>query len=49
VASYSARFTGHVFPGETLVTSMWVEDGERVVESKTKTRGGQVLVGVLSE
>jgi acyl dehydratase len=43
---YSARFTSHVFPGETLLVSMWKEDkGVVVLEVKTKERGKVVLQG----
>jgi acyl dehydratase len=43
VARYRARFAGVVFPGETLVTSLWGE-GERVVLSASvKERGAAVL------
>jgi acyl dehydratase len=38
VARYQVRFTGVVFPGETVVTSMW-RDGDRIVLSAgTKER-----------
>jgi acyl dehydratase len=43
VAAYEARFTGVVFPGETLVTSMWREDGRILLSTKTKERGSPVL------
>ncbi len=43
VGTYTARFTGHVFPGETLVTSVWEEDDRYVVEARTKGRGTKVL------
>lgn len=43
VRSYIARFTGHVFPGETLVTRIWVESGVYLVETETKDRGKTVL------
>lgn len=43
VRSYSARFAGVVFPGETVVTSVWEEDGDLVVEATTKERGAPVL------
>jgi acyl dehydratase len=43
VGSYYARFTGHVFPGETLVTSIWDSDDGLVLETTTKERGTKVL------
>jgi len=43
VGTYTARFTGHVFPGETLVTSIWEEGDRYVVEARTKERGARVL------
>ncbi len=43
VARYQARFAGPVFPGETLVTSMWFEDEKIVLEVATKERGTPVL------
>lgn len=49
VDTYSARFTGHVFPGETLVTSIWVEDAGHVIESKAMERDSRVLIGVVAE
>lgn len=43
VARYQVRFTGVVFPGETVVTSMW-RDGDRIVLSATtRERGKPVL------
>jgi acyl dehydratase len=43
VARYQARFAGVVFPGETVVTSMW-RDGDRIILSATtKERGRPVL------
>lgn len=41
--SYSARFSGHVFPGETLVTSIWKESEGLVVETRTAERNSKVL------
>jgi acyl dehydratase len=41
--SYKARFTGHVFPGETLITRVWDEDSRLVLEAKTKERETTVL------
>jgi acyl dehydratase len=43
VAGFEARFTGVVFPGETIVTSMWREDGKILLVSKTAERGSPVL------
>jgi acyl dehydratase len=43
VARYQVRFTGVVFPGETVVTSMWREDDRIVLSATTKERGQPVL------
>lgn len=43
LGSFKARFTGHVFPGETLITRIWVDDDKLVVETETKERGTKVL------
>jgi acyl dehydratase len=43
VAGYEARFTGVVYPGETIVTSLWREDGKIVLSAKTAERGSPVL------
>jgi len=40
---YAARFTGHVFPGETLVTSIWAELDQHILSATTKERGSTVL------
>jgi len=41
--TYKARFTGHVFPGETLITRIW-DEGERLtVAVETVERGATVL------
>ena len=40
---YEARFAGVVFPGETIVTSMWREDGKILLSAKTAERGSPVL------
>lgn len=43
VRSFDARMTGVVFPGETVVTRIW-EDGDNfILEASTKERGEQVL------
>ena len=43
VASWSVRFRGVVFPGETIVTRAWQADGRWIVESVTAERGEPVL------
>lgn len=41
--SFSARFSGHVFPGETLVTRIWAEADGHLVTAVTKERDTKVL------
>ena len=43
VARYQARFSGVVFPGETIVTSMWREGDQIIIDAKTKERGSPVI------
>lgn len=43
VARYQARFAGVLFPGETIVTSMWQEDGRILVNAKSKERDSAVI------
>jgi acyl dehydratase len=43
VARYQARFSGVVFPGETIVTSMWKDDGKILVRATTAEREAPVL------
>jgi acyl dehydratase len=43
VARYQVRFAGVVFPGETIVTSMWREDGKILLQAKTKERDTPVI------
>ena len=45
VRRYHARFTGHVYPGETLVTRIWVEGDGLLVATETLERRTKVLVG----
>lgn len=48
--SINVRFTGHVFPGESLETSMWkVEDNKILIEVKSVERGTVVLSNAVVE
>jgi acyl dehydratase len=47
LASFKARFTGHVFPGETLITRIWDEVDGLIVETDIKERGTTVLSNAL--
>jgi acyl dehydratase len=48
VGGYSARFAGVVFPGETLRTQIWHEDGELVLAASTVEHDIDVLRGTLT-
>lgn len=43
LAGYSARFAGVVFPGETIVTSVWEEGDKLIVSASSKDRGTPVI------
>jgi acyl dehydratase len=44
LADFEVRFSGVVFPGETIVTEIWRQDAGRVVvQAKTKERGETVV------
>jgi acyl dehydratase len=43
VARYRVRFTGVVYPGETIVTSMWRETDRVILAAATEERGDPVL------
>ncbi|HKY14449.1 MAG TPA: MaoC/PaaZ C-terminal domain-containing protein [Microthrixaceae bacterium] len=44
VARYEARFAGVLFPGETIVTSMWREGDDRIViDARCKERDAAVI------
>ena len=49
IRSYSARFAGVVYPGETLRIQLWSEDDRLVVTASTVERADPVLAdGVLT-
>ena len=43
VTGYSTRFAGVVFPGETIQTSMWREEGQILLTAKTIERDSPVM------
>ncbi len=43
VARYQARFAGVVFPGETIVTSVWREGDRLLLTATTEERGEPVI------
>lgn len=43
VGGYRARFTGVVFPGETVQTRVWRGDGELLIEATVPDRDAKVL------
>jgi acyl dehydratase len=43
VGRYQARFSGVVFPGETIVTSIWREGNQLLLDAKTKERDSKVI------
>lgn len=45
--SIQARFTSHVFPGETLQVSGWKEGNKVIFSAKTAERGKEVIQGVV--
>ena len=42
-AQINARFTSHVFPGETLIVQCWKEGDNIIFATKTKERGLVVI------
>lgn len=47
VETYTARFSGHVFPGETLVTRIWEDGGRYLITTETKERGTVVIANAV--
>jgi acyl dehydratase len=49
VARYQVRFADVVFPGETIVTSIWREAGRLLIAAKTKERDSNVVTNAVIE
>ena len=49
VARYQVRFAGVVFPGETVVTSVWREGDRLLITAKTKERDTPVITNAAIE
>lgn len=47
VTGFRTRFTGVVYPGETIVTSAWQTEGGVVISATTQERGEPVLTNCL--
>ena len=47
IKQMNARFTSHVFPGETLIVEAWKEGDTIIFVTKTKERKLPVLVGYI--
>ncbi len=47
IKSVQARFTSHVFPGETIQLSGWKEGNKVIFSAKTAERGKEVIQGVV--
>lgn len=47
VKSYFSRFIGHVFPGETLVVSVWNLEGSFLFLAEVKERKTKAMIGLL--
>ncbi len=41
--AFEARFAGVVYPGETIVTELWREGGDVLVQARTEERGALVI------
>ena len=41
---FEARFSGVVFPGDTIITEMWKENGGKIIV-RAKTQGADVVLG----
>ncbi len=48
VSRFRARFSGVVFPGETISSRIWARGGDWVVEARVEERSATVLSGVVA-
>jgi acyl dehydratase len=48
VQSIEVRFTGHVFPGESLEINVWKEQNKLFFEASVVERKTKALVGVVT-
>ena len=46
LSMFNARFTGHVFPGETLKVCLWFRGNNIIVRTTVQERNTVVLTGV---
>jgi len=49
VARYQVRFADVVFPGETIITSLWREEGRLLIAARTKERDTPVITNAVIE
>jgi acyl dehydratase len=47
IFAVQARFTSHVFPGETLVFNYWKQGSNILYSGTTKERGLECIIGVI--
>jgi 3-hydroxyacyl-CoA dehydrogenase/3a,7a,12a-trihydroxy-5b-cholest-24-enoyl-CoA hydratase/multifunctional beta-oxidation protein/peroxisomal enoyl-CoA hydratase 2 len=47
MSKVGGKFTSHVFPGETLVVSIWKEGTVIICQTKTEERGKVVFQGFM--
>lgn len=47
IKAVQARFTSHVFPGETIIFSYWKENDKIIFSGQVKERGTECIVGMI--